>query len=133
MRLLKKLDQKGAALGLVVVFTILIVFIGAYVLSAGYNQTNQINAVGIQRTKIYFRAQAGVVDALWRIRTDTIPPGSSGSFATDSFDPPAYYIDIDLNAATSSKTTGVSDVMVDIGPKDASSGLRTIAATGLEK
>lgn len=143
MRLLKTLNQNGAALGIVVVLTTIIVLVGTYVLSAGYNQTKQIDAVGIQRTKTYFRAQAGVVDALWRIRTNAAAPaGPTGSFATDNYDPNPYYIDIETNTTSSTQTVGTSDVMVDIGMKDTSavvvpapdsnSNLRRIVAKGLE-
>ena len=140
MRPFKKLDQSGAALGVVIFFTTMIIFIAAYVLSLGYNQTKQVNAVGTQRTKIYFRSQAGIIDAMWRIRTDTPPPaGPSGSFATASFDPNPYYIDIDHDTYSATEVTDTvdptknSDVKVDIGTRNAATSLRSIDSTGLDK
>ncbi len=131
-------NQKGVALLVAIMFATLLALVAGYALKFSYNQTRQVDAVGIKRTGVYFRAQAGVVDAMWRIRTDTIPPGSvSGShFTTQAFDPPAYYIDIDSDTATAaqdtSSTSTASEVKVDIGPVNAS-GLRSIDSTGLDK
>ena len=138
----RKLDQKGAALTVAIIFAMIIALVAGYVLTFGYNQTRQIETVGVRRTAIYYRAQAGVVDAAWRIRTFSAPPGTACSLSADNCDPAIYYIDIDTDTASSGETAE-SDVKIDIGPRDtplvnigagdSNSGLRKILATGLDK
>ena len=121
------LDQKGAALIVAIIFSTILVLVAGYVLTLGYNQTRQIETVGVRRTAVFYKAQAGVVDSAWRLRTQVLPPG-----AADFTNPPAYYIDIDTNTFSASDSAS-ADVRVDIGPMNAVTGLRPIESTGLDK
>ena len=127
-------SEKGAALTAVIVLTLILSLIGAYALTTGQNQARQVNAAAFHRAKIYYRAQGGVVDAMWRIRTNHILPAwPAGSTFTDpTFDPPVYFIDIDTDMPSANLVAG-SDVKVDIGPVNNSTGLRSIDSTGLDR
>jgi hypothetical protein len=82
-----------------VVITILAMF-AVWVTIQGYNQRKLLDVTSGQRAKLYYRAQAGVVEAAWRIRDNytsgiggVIPPG--GFPANDTWNPPPYSIDVD--------------------------------------
>lgn len=132
-------SENGAALTIAVIFGTLIALIAGFVLNLSYNQTRQIEAVGPTRTANFYKAQAGLVDANWRIRNDVMPPGTTGSFKTTTTpaDPAPYCIDIEthtVTAASGGNCAGANDdVKVDIGPRDAATGLRPIDAMGLDK
>lgn len=129
-------NEKGVALLVVITFATVISLIAAYALRLSYNQARQVNAVSIRRTMINYRAQAGFVDAAWRIRTNTAAPGTPGSFMTPTYDPAPYCIDIDTDAASAlvgGNCVAAADVRVDIGSRNATSGLRTIDSTGLDR
>lgn len=121
-------DQKGVALTIVIIFTMIIALLAGYILSLSYNKTQLVNSVGVKRTRTYYRAQAGVVDAFWRIRVDK-PPLGVGSFKDPVFAPPPYFIDIDANAVTADRTAA-SDVEVVISPVDPATKLRRIESIG---
>lgn len=68
-----------------------------FTMNMAYQRTRLVDTVGIKRTRDYYRAQAGVVDAAWRLRANVPPPGYTGAAAsfttlTNTFD---YYIDIE--------------------------------------
>ena len=86
----------------------------------GYNQKKLSDAAGGRRAKIYYRAQAGVVEANWRIRENI-----GGNFTTPAYDPAPYSIDVDGDT--------VNDCTIDIGPvTNAATKQRAIASTGLD-
>lgn len=128
-------NEKGVALLVVITFATVISLIAAYVLRLSYNQARQVDAVSIRRTMNNYRAQAGVVDAMWRIRTNTIPPGSAGSFLTPTFDPLPYFINVNDDTASAGELAA-SNVRVDIGPVITignAIGTRRIVSAGLDK
>ncbi len=132
-------NEKGVALLVVITFATVIALIAAYVLRLSYNQARQVDAVSIRHTMINYRAQAGVVDAMWRIRTNPTPPipgaPAGSSFTTAAYDPPAYFIDIDTDTATATESAA-SDVSIDIGPVITAGnaiGTRRIVSAGLDK
>src|SRR5690348_3628790 len=106
--------DNGIAMTVVLVFAMIALTLVGYVLTLSYQQTKLVNAVGIKRSKAFYRAQAGIVDAFWRIRADKAPPGSAGSFATASY-APTYYIDIDTDTASSTPNSATDDIQVSIG------------------
>lgn len=131
-------NEKGVALLVVITFATVIALIAAYVLRFSYNQARQVDAVSIRHTMINYRAQAGVIDAFWRIRTNPIPPipgaPAGSSFTTATYDPPPYFIDIDTDTVTAGQDAA-SDVRIDIGSMNATGdaiGLRPVVSTGLD-
>ena len=119
-------NDKGVALALVVVVMIMLGLIATYATQLGYNQRRLTESMGGKRAKIYYRAQAGVVNAQWRIRTDyTAGLAPAGNFTTDAYDPGAYQLDVDGN--------GTNDCTVDIGPvTNAATKQRAILSTGID-
>ena len=111
-------DSKGVALVVVIIIFTMLALMASFAMNLGYNQ-RRLSHVGTG-TKVvnYYRAQAGVVDAYWRIRTN-----QGGIYTPPAFDPPAYFLDVDNNA--------VNDTTVDIGPVNAQ-GRRPILSTGLD-
>jgi Tfp pilus assembly protein PilX len=121
--LARKLNDKGMALVVVIVVVIMLALLAGYVTQLGYNQRRLSDTAGGRRAKIYYNAQAGVVHANWRIRTNyTAGLVPAGSFLVDAYDPNPYSIDVDGD--------GTMDCTVDIGPVAA--GRRSISATGLD-
>ncbi len=120
-----RLNSKGVALTLSIVIIIILALLATFVTTLGYNQRKLSDALGGRRAKVYYRAQAGVVEAGWRIRenyTTGLNPG--GSFATDTYDPFPYSIDVDGD--------GANDCVIDIGAAIPASKQRVIASTGLD-
>ena len=116
---------------IVIIIVIVMAFLATLVTMLGYNQRKLANAAGGRRVKIYYRAQAGVVEADWRIRENyllnpaLVNTGGGASFTDDTYDPAPYSIDIDGDA--------VNDVTIDIGPKIGGvSGRRAISSVGLD-
>ncbi len=116
---MRPLNDKGVALSLVVIIVIILGLLATFVTMLGYNQKKLSDAAGGRRAKIYYRAQAGVTEAGWRIRENI-----GGSFTTDTYDPAAYSIDVDGDT--------VNDCTIDIGPANAVTKQRAIASTGLD-
>ena len=126
-------NQKGSVLTAAVILATLVALMAAAVLSLGYNQTSQIEEVGIQRTSTFYKAQAGVVDANWRIRVNRTLAGWGGNFTDPNFNPPVYYIDLEATTAANmykNARDANSDVEVDIGPMV--NGLRAVDSKGLD-
>ena len=116
------------ALTIVIIFTLIIALLAGYILKLSYNKTQLVNTVGIKRTRTYYRAQSGVVDAFWRMRVDK-PALGIGSFKDPAFAPPPYFIDIDTNTVTVDRTAA-SDVEVIISPVDDATKLRRVESIG---
>ena len=128
MKNLHPRDEKGMALTIVIVITLIIVLLAGYILNLSYNKTRLVNTVGVKRTRTYYRAQAGVVDAFWRIRVNK-PAEGAGSFKDPAFAPPPYFIDIDTNTVTADRTAA-SDVEVIISPMDDATKIRRVESIG---
>ncbi len=117
--------QSGLALTLVMVILMLLAATGGYVINLSYNQKRFLDSTSGNRIKAYYWAQAGIVNANTRIGenyTGGLLGGGGTNFNEPSYDPAPYALDMDGD--------GVNDVTVDIGTKDASTGLRPIVATG---
>jgi hypothetical protein len=85
-----------------------------------------VDASSGRRAKIYFLAQAGVVEASSRIRNDyTVGLSPAGSFAVDAYDPNPYSIDVDGD--------GQIDTTIDIGPANIVTKIRPINACGCDQ
>ncbi len=124
---MRRLNDKGVALTVVIVIVIVMALISGYVTVLSYNQVKLANTAGGRRAKVYYRAQAGVVDANWRIRTNYVTgltpiPGILG-FRDASWNPNPYQIDVDGDS--------VMDCTVDINLPDGG-GKRPVLSTGLD-
>ena len=110
-------NSRGMALVVVMVVIIMLTIIAGFVANLGYNQRRLLDVASGHRIRVYYRAQAGVVDALWRIRvnylTNFTVPGNTA----------AYSLDVDSD--------GINDTTVTIGAANAA-GVRAINATGLD-
>ncbi len=116
-------DQKGVAITIVMVVLAILAMLAAYSLNTGYSRKRITDAASGTRAKVYYRAQAGVVDAMTRIRKDHtggLVPG--GSFTQLGYNPGPYNIDVDGN--------GRMDATVDIEP--VIGGRREIKSMGLD-
>lgn len=121
--LLNTKNQNGVALTIVVIVLIIMGILSAYAMNLGYNQRRMQEQASGRRIKIYYRAQAGAVNAMWRIRSDVagdLTP--AGTFTNAAYNPNTYLMDIDGD--------GVNDTSVDIGPLVG--GQRAILSTGLD-
>ncbi len=105
--MLRQKGQKGAALIFVVVILILLTLLAGYVLSLAYNKKKLDDRIAARHTKAYYLAQAGVVDAEWRIRKNI------GGLFTNPTDPatPYHYL---LNINTGLIVGVVADSVVDV-------------------
>ena len=142
-------SSRGVVLSVVVISMLMTTLIAGYALVISY----EINAVLVgatgKRIVSYYRAQAGTVDALWRIKNDYAnisgfqPPGT---FTNPNYDPYPYCLDIDTNPPTIVAVAAGANpdctpgqnfcsnnpnwkVCVDIGI-DGGNGLRNIEVTG---
>ncbi len=111
------LNEKGMALTIVMVTLILLSLIAGYALNLSYNQHKLFGDSSGKRIKIYYMAQAGAVDAEWRIRTNF------GANFTNPLTTMTYSGDVDGD--------GVNDFTVVIGAVNAN-GLRPIDSTGID-
>jgi Tfp pilus assembly protein PilX len=126
------LNSNGMALTIVMITLILLSLVAAYALNLSYNQHKLFQSSTGKRVKIYYAAQAGAVDAEWRIRTNAVAAtcsgacnswSSSGGDFTAAGSTASYALDIDGD--------GVNDVVVAIGAVNAN-GLRPIDSTGID-
>lgn len=137
-------NSKGIALLVVIMIIVTLAMAAAYSMSVGYNQQNVVNAAGGKRVVVENAAQAGMVDAMWRIRTGyrgtttyttapLPPPGfpvpplaMTFDFSTVPAYNPTYFMDLNVD--------GTVDVVVTIGPAvlNATTGVmqRAINAVG---
>ena len=108
----------GFALTATVIAILLMVILAATALLLASNMRQIQDRFLAGRTRAYYYAQAGTVDAQWRIRTNL------GDEYGPADDPPSYTVDVNGD--------GRADVTVDIGAEDPSTHLRQISATGHE-
>ncbi len=118
--------NEGAALIIVILIIIMLTLIGGFMLNLGYNQRRLLASSSARHIRNYYAAQAGVVDANSRIRTNyTAGLTPAGDFTDPAYDPQPYMIDLNGD--------GIQDVSVDIGPvTDVTTGARQINSTGLD-
>lgn len=151
-RKLKRISsQRGAVLFVAILFSLVSTAIMLLVMNMAYQRARLVDMVGVQHSSNYYRAQGGLVDAFWRLRTNTAPLGGPGTFATAA-NTYRYWINLDDNTVSAALVTGAadvrdnSDVRVDIGARDANAtlpapappntpnpafGLRLVTSTGL--
>ena len=121
--------EGGFVLTAAIIFILMLVFLAMFVLNAGYNQRVMVNNVGVTRARAYYQAQAGVVDANARIRTnyviglvgDTAHGSTGASFLDPGYNPTPYHLNLDANPLTFSAAASVPtgyDVTVDISAVD---------------
>ena len=123
MRPLRDLGSKGMALTIVMIIAIILALLAGYATNSSFNQRKVVDNASGHRAKVYYCAQAGVVDANWRIRSNYTT--DAGTYNNNAYDPPPYTLDVDGN--------GVADCSVDIGPVvNAAKGNRQILSTGLD-
>ncbi len=114
--LLNSKNHNGVALTLAIVMIFVIIILGIIALNLAFNYRKLSDSVSAAHVQAYFRAQAGVVDARWRIRNNI---GGDFTVAATTLGP--YPLDIDGD--------GVNDVTVTITAANAQ-GLRTISSQG---
>lgn len=118
-------NTRGVALTVVAIVILMVGLLAGYVTQLGFNQRKLSDAASGKRAKIYYRAQAGAVEAMWRIRANyTTGLDTVGSFTTDAYNPGPYSIDIDGDS--------VMDATIDIGAANVTTKQRAILATGLD-
>ena len=83
-----KKQSKGLALTLVILIILMVTFVGGAAMSLGYNQRLLVKKAVGSRTRAYYYAKAGIVDAFELLRKD---PG--GKFTDPKFDPDPYTLD----------------------------------------
>lgn len=110
-------DSKGVAMVVVIVVIIMLTLIGSFMANYSYNQQRIVTVSSGRNIVLQYRAQAGIVDANWRIRTNY------GTNFTVAGNTASYSLDVDGD--------GVNDTNVVIGAADAA-GVRQIDATGLD-
>ena len=128
--------QRGAMLFVALLFCVMISSLMVYLLSLAYQRTRLVDMVGIKRTRNYYRAQAGIVDAFWRLRTNHAPPGYVGTVFNDPTSTVQYYLDIEAGTVTAAVAAS-STTKVSIGAKNQTAGsplfgLRPVTATGID-
>jgi len=108
----------GFALTAVIIAILLMVTLAAAALRLASNIRQVQDHFFVGRTRAYYYAQAGTVDAQWRIRNNLF-----GEYGPND-DPPPYSLDVNGD--------GLMDVTVDISAEDPTTHLRQISATGRE-
>lgn len=120
----RALGERGVALLMTIILIVGMTLLAAAALNASFQYRNLRESIGVRHTQSRYRAQAGVVDARWRIRNNV-----QGDYRVAAFDPAPYELDIDND--------GTMDVTVDIGPAvidpaGANNLLRPIRSTSRE-
>jgi hypothetical protein len=103
-RLNLKKDSKGAVMTLVIIVIVMLVLLGSFVTNLCYNQRLLADAAGGGRIEKYYRAQAGVVDALARLRNNLIPPASTSSYSLDVNSDGTNDVNVTIGAVTNPLT-----------------------------
>ena len=126
--------QGGFALTMVIVLITVLLSLSAAALGVSYNFKQIADASSGARIESHYRAQAGITDAQWRIRTNTlndivglVPP--AGGFGDRDFTV-SYYLDIDANPpAASVPGIASADCLVTIGAVSDNYGTRVVQAS----
>ncbi len=129
-------NERGAILFIAIIFSLVVTSVMVFTMNMAYQRTRLVNTVGIERTEFYYHAQAGLVDAFWRLRTSTLPPGAPADLFANPARSATYFMDIDGNGISAAVVAGVSDIRVDISAVGAAAvppapaGLRRVTARG---
>ena len=122
-------DSKGVALVIVIMVIIMLTLLGGFAANLAYNQRRLLDIASGRHIRNYYAAQAGVVDASWRIRTNytgatsCTPGGLGGDFTNVNYSP-TYLCDLNND--------GVMIASITIGPANLSTGVRQIKSEGLD-
>ena len=126
-------NQKGVALLVAVIIIMMVLSVAAAVLAMAYNVARVTYNSSAGRTLAYYRSQAGIVDAIWRIRNNMSADISGGTNGTIDFRLPSstadYYIEITDNAGAGQPFINPLGVKIHIGPANTTTGSRQITAT----
>lgn len=114
-----KIKNPGFALTAVIIAIFMMMVLASAVLLYAYNIRRLQDSLAGLRTLAYYNANAGIVDAQWRIRTNY-----QGNFDPGDPDPPSYTLDVNGDS--------LPDVTVDIGAFNSATRNRSISATGHE-
>jgi Tfp pilus assembly protein PilX len=109
-------NDSGVAMTVVLIILVLLVTLSGAVMTLSYNQKKVVSSAGGKRAVGYYRAKAGVVDAFWRIRTNT------GTDFTVGANTANYSLDVDGD--------GTNDTTITIGARSGVTGLRAISSVG---
>lgn len=132
MKTAGRTGERGVVLTVVIIVTIMMLSLAVAVLSLAANQTRLSNSLAASNVRAQYRAEAGLVDARWRMRVNFTDDIGGGDFDDPDFDPPAYFIDIDADAVHTTRT-GDDDVEVDISAVGAGQpGVRTVDSLGYQ-
>jgi Tfp pilus assembly protein PilX len=116
------LNQKGVALTLVIIVTLLLTILAGAALSTSFNQRKLSSKAVGSRSKNYYAAKGGLVDAFERLRkndtTGLTPAAPVNGFDDPTYNPKAYTVDV-----------GGLSVSVTISEVVSATGLRTVQAT----
>ncbi len=124
--------ERGIVLTVVIIVTIMMMTLAVAILGLAVNQTKLANGLVSSNVRAQYRAEAGLVDARWRMRANFTTDIGGGDFTSAVFDPPAYYIDIDTNTVHTAKTDA-DDVEVNISAVGADQpGVRTVDSLGYQ-
>ena len=145
-------NSRGVVLSIVVIMMLMMTMIAGYALVIAYHQNKILSASSGGRIMSYYRSQAGMVDALWRVQNNyTINMTPAGNFTDPNYDPDPYGLDIDqdppaiialgVNAIVNPNVVWDAnidpriDVVVNISTQDQvanspTRGLRAIQSTG---
>ena len=124
MKILGRQHRNGMAMTIVIIIVIILVSLVGFVTSLGFNQRKFLGASSGKKLVLYYRAQAGAVEAAWRIRENyTTGLSPAGSFGDPAYNPAVYLIDVDGD--------GTMDTNVDIDVVGAN-GSRKIISTAQE-
>lgn len=123
-------DQRGFAMGVVMVTMLIMMLIAGYVANINTSQRRLITATSGKRIASYYRAQAGIVHAFWRVRSNHTSADISGRFsacaAAGNFGTPAFVCDYTLDV----DGDGTRETAVHIGPEQNATRQRQVTATG---
>ena len=70
MKILGRSQNRGVALTIAIFILVMLVAVGGYMMSMGYNQKRMVDVSSGVKIRLYYNAQAGIVDANWRIRSN---------------------------------------------------------------
>ncbi len=130
-------NNRGAVLFATFLFCLLITGVMLYLMNSSYQRSRLIQTMGEIRTRNYYRAQAGLVDAFWRLRGNRNLAGVAGAGGFDNAATTlTYFIDMDSDAISAAQTPAC-DIRVNIAARNTTAGnpqfgLRRVTASGLD-
>jgi Tfp pilus assembly protein PilX len=126
--------RRGIAMTAAIMTIMILAILAAVVLNLALNQARLAGAPVQGRTRAFFRAQAGLVDAKERIRIGSCPACKGACASCDTACATCPY---ELDATTANYTLdvegdAVQDTTVTISARNTTTKLRTITSNGSE-